>query len=94
MIEVKETADGVTFAVRVLPRSSRNEIVGEAEGVLKIKLTAPPVEGAANKALVEFLSSKLKVAKSRISIVTGQSGRSKVVAVEGITKADLLSLVA
>jgi len=94
MIDVKENADGVTFAVRVLPRSSRNEIVGEAEGVLKIKLTAPPVEGAANKALIEFLSGKLKVAKSRISIVTGQSGRSKVVAVEGLNKADLLSLVA
>ena len=93
MIEVKETADGVTFAVRVLPRSSRNEIVGEAEGVLKIKLTAPPVEGAANKALVEFLSGKLKVAKSRISIVTGQSGRSKVVAVEGLGKADFFNSV-
>ena len=91
MIEVKETADGVTFAVRVLPRSSRNEIVGESEGVLKIKLTAPPVEGAANKALVEFLSGKLKVAKSRISIVTGQSGRSKVVAVAGLDKSDLLN---
>ena len=92
MIEVKETVDGVTFAVRVLPRSSRNEIVGEAEGVLKIKLTAPPVEGAANKALIEFLSGKFKVAKSRISIVTGQSGRSKVVAVEGITKEDLINM--
>jgi len=91
VIEVKETADGVTFAVRVLPRSSRNEIVGESEGVLKIKLTAPPVEGAANKALVEFLSGKLKVAKSRISIVTGQSGRSKVVAVAGLDKSDLLN---
>ncbi len=94
MIDLKETADGVTFAVRVLPRSSRNEIVGESEGVLKIKLTAPPVEGAANKALIEFLSGKLKVAKSKISIVTGQSNRSKVVAIEGITKADLLNLVA
>ena len=93
MIEVKETADGVTFAVRVLPRSSRNEIVGESEGVLKIKLTAPPVEGAANKALIEFLSGKLKVSKSRISIITGQSGRSKVVAVEGLSKADLLNSV-
>jgi hypothetical protein len=93
MIDVKETSDGVTFAVRVLPRSSRNEIVGEAEGVLKIKLTAPPVEGAANKALIEFLSGKLKVAKSRISIVTGQSGRSKVVAVEGLNKTDFIKSV-
>jgi uncharacterized protein (TIGR00251 family) len=93
MIDVKESADGVTFAVRVLPRSSRNEIVGEAEGVLKIKLTAPPVEGAANKALIEFLSGKLKVAKSRISIVTGQSGRSKIVAVEGLNKTDFLNSI-
>jgi uncharacterized protein (TIGR00251 family) len=92
-LKITEKTDGVTFAVRVLPRSSRNEIVGEAEGVLKIKLTAPPVEGAANKALIEFLSGKLKVAKSRISIITGQSGRSKVVAIEGITREDLINMI-
>ena len=93
MINIKETPDGVTFSVRVLPRSSRNEIVGETEGVLKIKLTAPPVEGAANKALVEFLSGKLKVAKSRITILTGQSGRSKTVNVSGIGPDEIASLL-
>jgi uncharacterized protein len=83
----------VTFSVRVLPRSSRNEIVGESEGILRIKLTAPPVEGAANKALVEFLSGKLKVAKSRITILTGQTGRAKVISVTGLKKADISHLL-
>lgn len=89
MLNIKETPDGVTFSVRVLPRSSRNEIVGEAEGVLRIKLTAPPVEGAANKLLVEFLSEKLNISKSRITIIAGQTGRAKVISVSGLKKADI-----
>jgi uncharacterized protein (TIGR00251 family) len=93
LLTIKETPEGVTFSVRVLPRSSRSEIIGEAEGVLRVKLTAPPVEGAANKALVELLSDKLKVAKSRITILTGQSGRAKVISVAGLTKADISHLL-
>jgi len=90
MVEIKDNPGGVTFAVRVLPRSSRNEVVGESEGVLRIKLTSPPVDGAANKTLVQFLSDKLDVSKSRITIVTGQTGRSKVIAVSGVSKAEML----
>lgn len=93
MLSIKETPEGVTFSVRVLPRSSRNEVIGESEGILRIKLTAPPVEGAANKALVEFLSDKLKVAKSRITILTGQTGRAKVISVTGLKKADISHLL-
>lgn len=92
-LKVKEGPEGVTFQVRVLPRSSRNEVAGISEGVVKIKLTAPPVEGAANGALVEFLSGKLKISKSKISIVRGQSSRSKTVAISGIDAAGLNKLV-
>jgi len=92
MLTVKETPDGVAFPVKVNPRSSRNEIVGESEGVLRIKLTAPPVEGAANKALIEFLSGKLNVAKSKITILTGETGRNKTVSVSGLNKEVILAL--
>ena len=89
MLSTKETPGGITFNVRVLPRSSRNEIAGEQDGALKVKLTAPPVEGAANKALVDFLSRQLHLPKSRITITSGQTGRNKVLTVEGVTAAEL-----
>jgi len=92
MLNIKESTDGVTFLVRVLPRSSRDEIVGVTEGALKVKLTAPPVEGAANKHLIEFIAKKLKVAKSRVEIVSGESSRNKTISVTGIKKEDLLTL--
>jgi uncharacterized protein len=88
-LSVKEGPEGITFQVRVLPRSSRNQVAGVSEGVLKIKLTAPPVEGAANEMLIEFLSEKLKIPKSKISIVRGQSSKSKTVMASGIDAARL-----
>lgn len=92
--KVPPTSDGLTFAVRALPRSSRNEVVGlQDDGALKVKLTAPPVEGAANKALIKFLSGRLGVSKSSITIVSGQTGRNKVVRVDGITQADIERLI-
>jgi len=93
MLSIKESPDGITFPVRVLPRSSRNEVVGVSDGVLRVKLTAPPVEGAANKALVEFFSRTLKVAKSRITIITGQTGRNKTIHISGMKKEDLSALL-
>ena len=65
--------------VKVLPRSSQNEIVGKAEGVFKVKVTAPPVEGKANKALIELLSGKLGVAKRDVTIVSGERSKKKTV---------------
>lgn len=77
MIDVQKTADGVVFKVFVQPRSSKNMVSGAHGDALKIKLTAPPVDGAANKMCVGFLSDFLNVPKSRIEIVSGQSSRSK-----------------
>jgi uncharacterized protein len=92
MLSIKQTAKGVTFTIRVLPRSSKNAFAGEQEGALKVKLTAPPVEGAANKMLVKFLSDSLRVPKSAITILSGETGRTKTVSVEGVSAADIEGL--
>jgi uncharacterized protein len=89
VIAVHETADGVTFAVKVQPRARRNAIVGELGDALKIALTAPPVDGKANEACVEFFADSLQVPRSSISIVSGQTSRNKVIRVTGITAADV-----
>jgi hypothetical protein len=81
-----EANGGVTFAVRVAPRASRNQIVGVESGALKIKLTAPPVEGAANAALIEILAEWLGVRRSAVSIVSGDKARNKLVRVNGVTR--------
>ncbi len=74
---LKETSDGIAFNVFVQPRSSKNSIVGLYGDALKIKLTAPPVEGAANKMCIEFLAKQLDVPKSSLSIISGHSSRTK-----------------
>ncbi len=84
--------DAVRFPVRVVPRASRTEIAGIHAGSLRIRLQAPPVEGAANDALVDFLASELHVARGAVRIVTGRSSRSKVVEVHGIDAAAVTRL--
>ena len=75
--------------VRVNPRSSRNQVTGWQDDVLAIKLTAPPVEGAANKACIEFLADRLGVKKSQVTLVSGATGRDKVFEIEGLSQADI-----
>jgi uncharacterized protein len=73
---------GAALAIRVTPRASKNEIVDIlADGTVKIRLTAPPVEGKANEALIQFLSDVLEVSASRIEIVAGSTGRDKLVSI-------------
>jgi uncharacterized protein (TIGR00251 family) len=72
---------GLAFRVHVQPRSSRNQVVGVHGDALKVKLTAPPVEGAANAACVAFLADALGLPKSALSIVAGHTGRRKTIAV-------------
>jgi uncharacterized protein len=73
---------GAALAIRVTPRASKNEIVDIlADGTVKIRLTAPPVEGKANEALIKFLSDVLEVSASRIEIVAGSTGRDKLVSI-------------
>lgn len=88
-ILLRETKDGVFFDIHVNPRASRAQIAGIAEGLLKIKVNAPPVEGAANKACLELLSRKLEIRKSQLSICAGAKGRKKTILASGIGKEDL-----
>ena len=91
-VSVHEREGAVRFAVRVQPRASKDEVAGVHGDALRIRLRAPPVDGAANAALVEFLAQVLGVAKQRVRIVTGASSRAKVVEVEGVSRADVEGL--
>jgi uncharacterized protein (TIGR00251 family) len=84
VIPRREGPDGVGFAVRLQPRARRNAIVGELGDALKIALAAPPVNGRANAACVEFLAEVFEVPRASITIVSGQSRRNKVIRVTGI----------
>ncbi len=75
--------------VRINPRSSRSQITGWEDGVLSIKLTAPPVEGAANKAAIEFLADQLGIKKSQITLVSGHTSRQKTFEIDGLTDEQL-----
>ena len=76
----------VRFSVRVQPRASRNEIAGIYGESLKVRLTAPPVEGAANESLIEFLAEIFAVSRRSVRILAGEGSRSKIVEIEGITE--------
>ncbi|MBL8921596.1 MAG: YggU family protein [Myxococcaceae bacterium] len=81
---LKAVAGGVELSVLVQPRASRTKIVGEHDGRLKIALSAPPVDGEANAALVEFLSDALRVRKAAVALVEGETSRRKRVRVTGV----------
>jgi len=80
-MNIREQDGSVTFEVRVIPRSSKSEIVGEHNGALKVKLKSPPVDGAANDELVRLIARAFDIAKSDVEIVSGQTSRSKQVRV-------------
>lgn len=89
----KQTEISATLSVRIQPRASKNGISRMEDGSLKIRLTAPPVDGAANEALVAFLSDTLSVSKSQVEIVSGHTGRQKVIRITGISEADVIRLL-
>lgn len=76
----------VRIDVYVQPRAAKNEISGTHDGRIKIRLAAPPVDGAANAALIEFIAARLGIAKSCVRVVSGASGRRKVIEIDGATK--------
>ena len=80
-------ADGVLLTLRIVPRASKNEVSGEMAGALKIRLQAPPVEGKANRALIDFLADVLDVSRNALDIVSGETGRNKRVFVARVTEA-------
>ena len=76
--------------IQVQPNAARNEVVGFEEGVLRVRIAAPPVKGKANRELIDFLSKRLGVSKGSITIEKGLTSRRKVVAIEGLSHAEVL----
>lgn len=85
-LAVQEKDGSLTFAVRVVPRAKKNEVVAVKGGTLKARIAAPPVRGKANEALVEFLAQALKVRKRQVEIVRGQRARDKIIRVRGLSE--------
>jgi uncharacterized protein (TIGR00251 family) len=94
MNNILEIGSSITFMVRVIPRSSRTEIVGEHDGVLKVKLASPPVDGAANAELVQLIAKKLGVPKSAVTIVSGETSKTKRLRVDGVRAEQLRNVLA
>lgn len=88
MTPIEPTSDGVRIAVRVQPRASKSEVAGVLGDRIRIRLGAPPVDGAANDALVRFLAERLGVPLRAVAITAGLSSRSKMVTAAGVTAAD------
>jgi uncharacterized protein (TIGR00251 family) len=86
-----DRSDAVALRVRVQPRASREEVVGIREGALVVRLTAPPVDGAANKALARLLGKRLGLPPSAVLIAAGGTGRNKLVVVSGLSAKEALA---
>ena len=95
MLRIETTADNhaVIFSVRVQPRASKDEIVGEMDAALKIRLRAPAVEDRANEALIEFLAQTLNTSKAAVRILSGERSRTKRIEVRGVTADQLHQLL-
>lgn len=85
----KDVADGCTLSVRLHPGARKNSVTGVHADALKIALTAPPVDGKANEALIAFLSSALRLPRARVSLVAGATGRAKIVRITGKSAAEV-----
>jgi uncharacterized protein (TIGR00251 family) len=87
---VRDTPHGAQFALRVQPRASRNAIAGTIGDAVKLAITAPPVDGKANEAVVKYLADLFGVPKSNVVIVSGETGRNKLIAIRGMRAEQVL----
>ena len=94
MIPIRETETGVVFRIWVVPRASRCEPAGIQDDALKLRITAPPVEGKANEACIALLAELLGVKKAQVAIIAGHASRMKTVAVEGVKAKEIAALIA
>lgn len=92
MIQFSEDDRGITFVVRIVPRASSTAVAGDYEGALRIRIAAPPVEGAANRELIRFLAKELKVPQNAVEIVSGASAKKKIIRLKGVTATALAQL--
>ena len=91
LIKFEEKDEAVFFSVRVVPRASKSEIVGEIDGALKVRLCSPPVDGAANAELIKMLAREFGVSRGRVEIVSGQTSRTKRIRITGATVDEMKS---
>lgn len=85
MISITSSPTGTSFSVKVHPRAKKNAITGEVGNALKLSLTAPPIDGKANEACIEFFANLLKVPRSSVTIASGHNSRRKVIRVMGLS---------
>lgn len=93
MLTVREEKDGVVFWIEVKPRSRKNEIVDVREGALRLRITAPPLEGAANEACRKLLSKILGISKTSITIKKGETAHKKLIHCRNLTTQDILARI-
>lgn len=93
LLKIKETETGVILKIKVQPKASKNEIKGLQGDALKVRLTAPPVDGAANTACQSFFSDLFKIPKNRVKIIAGLTNRNKTLLLEGLSKLEFDSII-
>jgi uncharacterized protein (TIGR00251 family) len=86
-VRKSSVTQSASIGIYVQPRASKTEVSGMHDGLMRIRLAAPPVDGAANAALVAFIAERLDIARSRVRVISGLASRRKVVRVEGMTEA-------
>ena len=90
MVEVRERQGAITFQIRVQPRASRTEIVGEQQGAVRVRVAAPPVDGKANEECVRFFAGLLGIRRNDVEIISGLTARTKVVSVRNVALPDVV----
>ncbi|HBV98963.1 MAG: hypothetical protein JL50_19050 [Peptococcaceae bacterium BICA1-7] len=93
MLDIREDKDGVTFRVKVQPRASKNQLAGVMDGAVRVRLTAPPVDGEANQACLKFFAHLLGVPLRSVELVSGHTGRNKTLRVCGLSSARVTELL-
>ncbi|HQZ97233.1 MAG TPA: DUF167 domain-containing protein [Pyrinomonadaceae bacterium] len=92
-INLTEHPDGIVVAVRVIPRASRSEIVGEHDGSLKVRICSPPVDGAANAEIIRLFAKHFGVSKSEVSIISGETSKNKRIKIENLSVSKFEELI-
>jgi hypothetical protein len=93
MLALTTHSDGISLRVKVAPRAAHARVLGEHDGALKVSLTAPPVDGAANEALIALLAAALHVPKRAVTITHGHTSKLKTVRIAGVSEAALHALL-
>jgi uncharacterized protein len=93
LISIKESGDAMTFSVKVHPRGKKNAIISELDSALEGSLTAPPIDGRANEACIECFAKFLKAPRASVTIASGQTSRTKVIRVAGLSSEEVRSRI-